>query len=94
MNASWMLIYFIIRWWSQGKIIGMSQGNFFKRYISMILMDIFILFSLVMYSILYDGHKVRVLGCHKVRFIILPCDILPCDNLLNVAYSACFILGY
>ena len=60
MNASWMLVYFIIRWWSQGKIIGMSQGkmchkvNFFKRYISMILMHISILFSLVMYSILDD----------------------------------------
>ena len=95
MNASWMLVYFIIRWWSQGKIIGMSQGkicykvNFFKRYISMILMHISILFSLVMYSILDDGHKVRVLGCHKVRFVILPCDNLP-----SVAYSACFILRY
>ena len=55
-----MLIYFIIRGWSQGKIIGMSQGkichnvNFLKRYISMILMHISILFSLVMFSILDD----------------------------------------
>ena len=45
-------------------------------------------------SLLDDGHKVRVLGCHKVRFVILPCDILPCDNLLSVANSACFILWY
>ena len=27
MNASWMLVYFIIRLWLQGKIIGMSQGK-------------------------------------------------------------------
>ena len=33
MNASWMLVYFIIRWWSQGKIIGMSQGKICHKVI-------------------------------------------------------------
>ena len=55
MNASWMLVYYINSWLSQGKIIRMSQGNY---------------------------------------FIILPCDVLPCDNQLSVIYSACFVLGY
>ena len=83
MNASWMLVYFIIRWWSQGKIIRMSQGkichkvNFFKRYISIILMHISILFPIVIYSILDDirwwsqGKSIRMSQgkiCHKVRF--------------------------
>ena len=27
MNASWMLVYYIISWLSQGKIIRMSQGK-------------------------------------------------------------------
>ena len=50
MNASWMLVYLIIRWWSQGKIIRMSQGKIFVK--DTFIMPISILYSLIMYSII------------------------------------------